>query len=247
MGQVYRDEFVWVLNKSAGVLSHPNPPERTGPNTLLTGPYDFERELYRLRRPGDRARQVWLVHRLDLDTSGLMLCALQQEAALALKGALYRHEVGKVYEALLLGMPREAEGEWRDRLDKTTELGRLEVRVRRGKPNAVTSYRVLRSFPRAGVTLVRLAPKTGRSHQLRVQAASRRLPIAGDARHGDFRANRFLAERVGVKRLFLHARQLEFLHPESGRHMSFTQELDTRLAESLERLEELRQPVPRRR
>jgi RluA family pseudouridine synthase len=244
--EVHRDEALWVLDKPAGILTHPNPPATQAANALLCGEYDPERELYRLRPPGGRARQVYLVHRLDLETSGLILCCFGAEAAAAVKEALYLREVEKEYRALLLGAPRPPEGEWSDRLEKRRRGGRVEVTaLRGGRPNAVSGYRLTRLFP-AGPALVSLSPRTGRTHQLRVQTAARGLPIAGDERYGDFRANRFLAEHIGLKRMFLHASRLELRHPGRGHRLKFTSELPRNLAEPLKLLEQLRERLPRR-
>lgn len=252
--EVHRDEVLWVLDKPPGVLSHPNPPARESKEStetsrsLLEAPYDSEREMFRLRPPGGRERQVYLLHRLDLETSGLILCAFEPGAAKKVKQALYRREVEKEYQALVLGAPRRHEGEWADHLEKTSRGGRVEVRVRpRGRPNAFSRFRVLRRFPGPGLALLALAPGSGRTHQLRVQAASRGLPIAGDDRYGDFTANRFLAEQVGLDRMFLHASGLTLLHPSSGERVSFRRDPGDALSAVLERLAGLAKRVPRRR
>jgi 23S rRNA-/tRNA-specific pseudouridylate synthase len=245
--EVYRDASIWVLAKPAGVLSHPNPPARQAPNALVRGVYDFKEERYRLGAEGG-GRDVFLVHRLDMDTSGLILCAFDAGAAAALKEALYRQELRKEYQALLLGVPEPAQGRWSDRLEKESRGSRVEVRAVRGgrEANAVTAYRVLKVFPASGLALAALEPLTGRTHQLRVQAARRGLAIAGDERYGDFRANRFLAEKVGLRRMFLHSSCLEFRHPRSGHRLCFRRGPDQRLAETLERVDELAEPPPRR-
>ncbi|MBN1443833.1 MAG: RluA family pseudouridine synthase [Planctomycetes bacterium] len=244
--EVFRDAVLWLLDKPAGVLSHPN---RSGSaaNALLRAPYDFSRELYRAEESGGRSRQVYLVHRLDLETSGLILCAFRPEAALALKEALHDREVQKEYLAVLLGtLPRD-EGEWEDRLEKRSGKGRADVSVQaKGRPNARSAFRILQRFPRAGATLAALRPSTGRTHQLRVQAASRGHPIAGDERYGDFAANRFLAREIGLKRMFLHAWRLEFRHPETRHLMKFQRDPSPRLSGPLERLSDLSRPIPRR-
>jgi len=244
--QIHRDDVLWVLDKPAGVLSHPNSPRGKAPNALLRGTYDFRRELYRLDVPGNKQRQVYLIHRLDQETSGLILCALDAEAAVALKEALFRQEVKKEYHALLLGSSVPPRGEWVDRLEKVSGRSRATVSVVRGKPNAVTHYARLETFEMQGASLVSLRPETGRTHQLRVQAGSRHHPIAGDERYGDFTANRFLATEIGLKRMFLHARRFELRHPSSGHILKLEVPLPRRLEASIEKLRELRRSVPRR-
>jgi len=111
--QIHRDGVLWVLDKPAGVLSHPNSPRGKAPNALLRGTYDLPRELYRLDVPGSKQRQVYLIHRLDQETSGLILCAFDADAAATLKEALLRQELHKEYCALLLGAPVSPRGSGR--------------------------------------------------------------------------------------------------------------------------------------
>jgi RluA family pseudouridine synthase len=245
--EVHRDEWIWVIDKPAGVLSHPNQPTRKASNALLKGEFNFEDESYTAELPGEGERKVWLLHRLDLDTSGLIVCAFDPEAAAVFKQALHEHEVEKAYKALLLSAPKPPFGCWSDCLARSARGGRVDVRVRSGrKANAETSYELERTFPGTGLALVRMMPHTGRTHQLRVQAAWHGVPVIGDPRYGDFEANRFLAEKIGLKRMFLHAWGLAFRHPITGHRLSFTQELSQRLRLPLERLERLGTKVPRR-
>ena len=236
--EVHRDAVLWVLDKPAGILSHPNPPGVRVPNALFRGAYDFERELYRFEAEGRRQRQVHLVHRLDLETSGLMLCTFSGHAAAKLKEALFHWEVTKEYRALVVGVPSPRRGEWADRLEKASKGGRATVTVRRGRPNARARYAVIKIFdgPGPGLALVSLWPESGRTHQLRVQAASRGTPIAGDERYGDFAANRRLAADIGLDRMFLHAHRVELRHPESGHLLKLEAPLPRRLVDVLSRL-----------
>jgi 23S rRNA pseudouridine1911/1915/1917 synthase len=249
--QVYGDDALWVLNKPAGVLSHPNPPARQSANALLRCGYDVESEAY-LTPAGDdprdgaaaeRPSRVFLIHRLDQDTSGLILCAFDEAAAATLKAALARREMHKRYLALVLGIPRVSEGTWRDCLQKRTRRGRAEVAVVKGRPNAMTRFRTLKVFAGACAALVELTPETGRTHQLRVQAASRKLPILGDDRYGDFAANRRAAELVGLRRMFLHAQGLELRHPVTGDKVAFDAALDESLAGCLTKVGQVRKPL----
>lgn len=209
--------------------------------------YDFDEEAYRLPASGGKTAKVYLVHRLDQETSGLILCTFQGEAAARLKEALFHHEVTKEYRALVLGMQSPAGGSWSDCLEKTSGGGRATVTARRGKANAVTRYAVLERYERPQVSMIALWPETGRTHQLRVQAALRGHPIAGDDRYGDFTANRFLASETGLKRMFLHAYRLEFRHPVTGHALKLQAPLPTRLLEPLAKVKSLTQRVPRRR
>jgi tRNA pseudouridine65 synthase len=252
--EVWRDEDVWVLDKPPGAISHPNPPAKRAANALLCAEYDYERELYRVRAPGEKGvRRIWLVHRLDRETSGLILCALSEDAAARMKEALERREVEKEYRALVLGNPgdrgREGlSGEWHDHLERSRREGRVEVEIIGGrKPNATTGYAVVKRLPTVGVSLLALTPREGRTHQLRVQCARHGHPIAGDDRYGDFTANRYLQGEVGLKRMFLVAHRLAFRHPRTGKRMSFEAKLRPELAAVLERLEASKKKVPRKK
>lgn len=240
--EVYRDDVLWVLDKPSGVVSHPNSPAKRSANALLRVDYDGETESYAFGR-----RQVFLVHRLDQDTSGLILCTFSGDAAATLKEDLYHCELEKEYRALVLAAPRPPFGDWRDCLVKESKRGRVEVRTKaRGDINAETSYELERSFPGTGLALLRLRPHTGRTHQLRVQTSRRNVPIIGDDRYGDFTANRFLREKIGLKCMFLHAARVELRHPTKGKRMTFTAPFSKRLTEPLEKLEALYTRVPKR-
>jgi RluA family pseudouridine synthase len=252
--EVWRDDDLWVLDKPPGVLSHPNPPATSAANSLLRADYDFDRELYRARGVGDAkgVQRVWLVHRLDRDTSGLILCAFTAEAAVHIKEALQRREVTKEYRALVLGIPGgpggdRLTGEWRDHLERSRRDGRVEVAVvRDSTPNATTRYEVIKRLPSVGVSLLALSPREGRTHQIRVQCARHGHPIAGDDRYGDFTANRYLQSEAGLARMFLVAHRLTLEHPRTGKHLSFEAELRPELAAVLAKLESSKKKVPRK-
>lgn len=244
--EIYRDAAIWALEKPPGILSHPNPPARRAENGILRVPYDQEDEVYRADPGSPGGPAVYLAHRLDQETSGLILCAFDPETAARLKEALYRREVLKEYRALVLGIPRPERGAWSDRLEKESRAGKLLVRARPGPPNAVVEYEIVRAFPRAGLSLLSLRPLTGRTHQLRVQTARRGLPIAGDERYGDFRANRFLAAEIGLERMFLHAARIELRHPRKRHLLKLSSPLPPRLEDALRRAAALAAPVPRR-
>ncbi len=246
VGEVHRDDALWVLDKPAGILSHPNPPSVKSSSALFRGEYDHDAECYVIRERGVEVGRIWLVHRLDLDTSGLMLATFCPEAAARLKEDLFNRELDKEYRALLLSAPRPPIGEWEDRLAKSTQGGRIEVRAKSGtKKNALTSYELLRTYPGTGIAMVSMRPHTGRTHQLRVQAAKHGVPVAGDERYGDFVANRFLRERIGLKYMFLHAWRLTLRHPRTGHRMTFQRDFSQRLSLPLEELETLQTRLPR--
>src|SRR5205085_1198828 len=143
----------------------------------------------------------------------------------------------------VLGIPPAVEGVWRDCLQKRSRRGRAEVACVKGRPNAVTRFRRVEVYEAAGAALLELSPETGRTHQLRVQAAARSLPIAGDDRYGDFAANRRAAELLGLRRMFLHAQGLELRHPTTGQTVHFTADLEKPLTDALARAGRLRKAL----
>lgn len=189
-----------AIDKAAGVVSHPNR-EKSSQNALLTVAYDHDEEAY-----CEGGTRWYLLNRLDAPTSGVILLAGNREIAQAVKLQFASHAVSKSYLAVVKGVPPRSRDTWRDCLQSTRRAGQLRTRTLRGKPNAQT-HMLLRergSGPPAR-SLLQLNPLTGRTHQLRVQCAGRRLPIIGDATYGDFEFNKVMRNRTGSSRLMLHS------------------------------------------
>lgn len=158
---------------------------------------------------------IFPIHRLDRPTSGVLVFALHESAARAMGKAFMEHRVEKEYRAIVRGYTPE-EG----------CIGKPLAKITTGEPQmAVTSFRSLATteapwavgrYPNARYSLVRLLPKTGRTHQLRRHLHSVAHPIIGDTRYGDGAHNRAFRENLGIQRLFLHARQLKIPHPRHG-------------------------------
>lgn len=190
-----------AVEKAVGVLSHPN--GRKGDRrALLRAEYDPDRECYTAG-----GREWFLLNRLDAPTSGILLLAERAPLAMAVREAFANHVVEKEYVALVRGPVRLRRETWRDHLLTGRCGGRLRTRAGRGPVNAETEARLLQTGngPPARA-LLSLRPLTGRTHQLRVQCASRRMPIIGDGTYGDFAFNRDFKRRLGVGRLLLHSR-----------------------------------------
>jgi tRNA pseudouridine65 synthase len=186
-----------ALYKPEGIMSHPN--EAGGhPKALLTCAYDLEFERFFWQ-----GGEFFLLHRLDSPTSGVILGSLEHGVAHAVKRAFLDNLVQKTYRALVFGAPSTSHATWTDRLEKR---GTGSVRVP-GQANAETTMRLVQTLELDGgiVSDLQLQPKTGKTHQLRVQAAARGLPMVGDATYGEFRWNREFARLYKHKRLFLHA------------------------------------------
>lgn len=205
---LFQDRDVLVLDKPAGMVVHPGAGHRTG--TLINALLHHVKDLQGVGgglRPG-------LVHRLDKDTSGLLVVAKNDAALQALQAAFKSREVQKVYLALVLGHP-PASGTF-DTLYGRHPRQRLKFssRVRVGK-QAVTHYQVLKELGIASLCRVHL--ETGRTHQIRVHFADAGYPLLGDGLYGTRASLR--PDLIG--RQALHAHRLAFAHPRSGRALEF--------------------------
>jgi 23S rRNA pseudouridine1911/1915/1917 synthase len=221
----YEDDRLLVVAKPAGLVVHPAPGHPTGTlvNALLGRPGTP------LARGGGGARPG-IVHRLDKDTSGLLLVAKDDAAQAALARDLAAHRVERAYLALVQGRLPEPSGTVDAPLGRHPR-DRQRMAVVPGGRRAVTHWRVLETFP--AVQLVELRLETGRTHQIRAHLAHLRHPLAGDRRYG---ADPALAARLGLGRPFLHAFRLSFRHPGDGRPVELTEPLPDDLQAVLDRL-----------
>jgi 23S rRNA-/tRNA-specific pseudouridylate synthase len=208
---------ILAFSKPAGVLSHPNEPDGEQ-RALLTCAYSMEEECFTWE--GGR---LWLLNRLDSATSGVILCAESQPLAQAVRQHFKSRQVSKTYNALVFGVPSVPTQLWRDRVAVSKVGG--QIRTSGGEGNIPCESGMQLLAKRGGsqpVSLLRLDPHTGRSHQLRVQCAQRKLPIVGDATYGNFPANRIFAQAQGTKRLFLHSLETRFQLEYQGRKYAFS-------------------------
>ncbi len=214
----YEDEHLVVVDKPAGLTVHPGAGESTG--TLAA-------QLLSLgARGGDDPDRPGIVHRLDKDTSGLLVASRSETAYDALQKAIRRRRIERHYLALVRGRPRSRTGRieapiGRDRRDPTRRgLDTDEPR------DAVTHYEALELLPEHAFLEIRL--ETGRTHQIRVHLAAIELPIAGDPLYG-------VRDDLGLTRQFLHAHRLRLSHPLTGDAIDVRSELPSDLAAALER------------
>jgi len=198
---LFEDEHLLALNKPSGLAVH-------GGSGVSFGVV----EQFRAQRP--QARFLELVHRLDRDTSGVLLLAKKRSALTALHSQLRAGQVQKIYLALVKGKWLNRKQSVRASLHKyVLASGERRVTVKAdGKP-AHTVFELQQAWRE--FSLLRAELKTGRTHQIRVHLAHLGFPIAGDDKYGDFELNKRLA-RMGLKRMFLHASSVSFEHPASG-------------------------------
>jgi 23S rRNA pseudouridine955/2504/2580 synthase len=218
---VFEDKALIVLNKPAGIAVH-------GGSGLNYGVIEAFRQL----RPD--AKDIELVHRLDRDTSGLLMIAKKRSMLRHLHEALRGDGVDKRYMALVRGSwPTSKKKVSAPLLKNNLRSGERMVEVNPEGKEALTEFRVLRRFGEFA-TLVEASPITGRTHQIRVHAKHAGHSIAGDSKYGDDDFTREVRE-LGGKRLFLHAYQLKIELPD-GQHLELEAEVDEMWAQTLERL-----------
>ncbi len=198
---VYEDDALLVVDKPSGVAVH-------GGSGVSYGVIES------LRAECPRAKLLELAHRLDRDTSGLLVIAKKRSALVELHRMLREGEAEKLYLALVKGAWEGGARELRERLHKyVTAGGERRVAVHGAGQAAATRVRPIAAA--GSCSLLELRLLTGRTHQIRVHLAHAGHPVLGDDKYGDFELNRALA-RQGVKRLLLHARRLAFAHPLTG-------------------------------
>ncbi len=204
---IYEDDAILALNKPAGIAVH-------GGSGVSFGVIE------QMRNARPQARFLELVHRLDRETSGVLLLAKKRSALTAMHEIMREGNSDKRYFALVLGQWKNARQHVRLPLHKfDTPQGEKRVVVREDGQAAHTVFALHKSWPpqneQLGFSLLEAQLKTGRTHQIRVHLSHLGFPIAGDDKYGDFARNKALAKQ-GLKRMFLHAYSIAFAHPLSG-------------------------------
>jgi 23S rRNA pseudouridine1911/1915/1917 synthase len=213
----YEDEHLLVVDKPAGLVVHPAPGHAQG--TLVHGLLALDVE------GGDEPDRPGIVHRLDRDTSGLLVVARSPEAHRRLQEMVRARDVTREYIALVVGRPRS----WRGTID--APIGRDRHDAQRHSLDtdtpreAITHFEVSELLPRHA--LLRVTLETGRTHQIRVHLGAIDLPVAGDPTYGR-------PSELGLERQFLHAARLAFEHPFTGEQVDVTSELPDDLRDALE-------------
>ncbi len=235
---VYEDEHLLVLDKPAGIVVHPAPgnPDRTLVNALIAHCGDSLAGIGGVRRPG-------IVHRLDKDTSGLMVIAKTEAAHRALAADFAARRITRAYQALVWGVPTPKSGAITGAIGRNPRDRKTMAVVATGKA-ATTRYRVLKNFGTAAA-LVECRLGSGRTHQIRVHLLSKGNPVMGDRVY----RGRHIAERLarlpaairaaaaGLGRQALHAYLLGFRHPASGEYREFKSALPREITDLLRKLE----------
>jgi 23S rRNA pseudouridine1911/1915/1917 synthase len=224
---LYEDSDLIVLNKPPGLVVHPAPGHADGTlvNALLFKCDDLQ-GVGGEQRPG-------IIHRLDRDTSGVMVVAKNQVAMDSLAAQFQDRRVHKAYVAVVAGIPNPSAGRIETLIGRSrTDRKKMSATPALGKP-AVTNYRLVEVL--GGFALVRLLIETGRTHQIRVQMAHIGCPVAGDAVYGSSRKQQWQAVG-GCERQMLHAETLSFIHPSSGNRVEFSAPIPPDMSEFIARL-----------
>jgi 23S rRNA pseudouridine1911/1915/1917 synthase len=212
---VYEDASLLVVDKPTGLVVHPAPGNRTGTlSQALVG-----------RAAGGDPERPGIVHRLDKETSGLLVVARNDDVLRALQAALQAREISRRYTALVVGQASSSSGTidaplGRDRRNPEN----ISIRADSERP-AITHFEVAEEI--GSRSLLHVSLETGRTHQIRVHLAAIGLPVCGDPQYG-------IENDLGLERQFLHASELSFRHPVSNEPMSFGSPLPPDLAAALE-------------
>ena len=234
---VYEDDDLAVINKPAGMMVHVGAgatEDKRNRGTLVNA---LLHHFARLSSVGGELRPG-IVHRLDKETSGLIVVAKNDEAHRKLAAQFARREVQKAYVALVHGRVKAERGTVSKGISRDpVRRIRMTTRLSSGR-QAITHYRVARRIETAfgKFTLLEVKIETGRTHQIRVHLASLGYPVVGDATYGAPRQVRGPAGAMSLRRNFLHAAQLELRHPRTGENMGLKSELPEELREFLAKL-----------
>ena len=213
-----------ALQKPPGIRTHPND-SRVDGRALLTCPYNLRSECYNWQSPVGDTMRLHLLNRLDSPTSGVLLAALNEDLAEEIRAHFAARRVQKRYFSIVEGSSLKGPRIWRDSLRITRARDKLRVYAGGGE-RVETEVRLLQAR-RLGppLLLLELRPRTGRTHQLRVQCAYRGYPVVGDATYGDLKLNRRIKLRLGTKRLFLHSNRIAFELRFKGKKVRFRAEV----------------------
>lgn len=234
---LFEDESLLVLNKPPGIVVHPAPGNWTGTlvNALL---HHFQTSGGTISTIGGKERPG-LVHRLDKETSGVMVITKTDTVHRALAAQFKHHTITRVYEALVWGVPKKGRGLIELAIGRDIK-DRKKFSPRTTSPKeSVTEYVVERRYGKAAAHVL-LYPRTGRTHQLRVHLASLGHPILGDHTYGGRKV--CTIDEVEIPRVMLHARTLAFTHPTTGKVADFTRVMPSDMERVMHALHQLTIP-----
>lgn len=239
----YNDYGLIAINKAANLMTHPNPPKKENANARIINPqagkspkkkegpamidakYNFEREYFSWENDEGKKMRLYLINRLDSPTSGVVLAASNEKIALCARKAFKEKTAQKIYYAICTNRTFDKFGEWRDYLKIKKTFDGLRAYASPQGLESFTKYSIEESDQNnLGLSLIKLEPITGRTHQLRVQCQARNMPILGDATYGNFEKNKYIRRRFGISRMFLHCKYTKIELDMDGEKIEFDAE-----------------------
>jgi len=210
---IYEDNDIIVVNKPKGIVVHPanGNPDGTLVNAIMSICKDSLSGIGGEIRPG-------IVHRIDKDTSGILIVAKNDKAHINLSEQIKNHEVQKTYIALVRGMVKENEATINMPIGRSTK-DRKKMAVDKNGKNAITHFKVIKRYPQNNCTLLEVQIETGRTHQIRVHLSQIGYPIIGDTVYSNGK------NEWGIQGQCLHAKSLKFKHPTTGKEMFLEAEI----------------------
>ena len=226
---LFEDNDIIVINKPKGMVVHPSAGHYSGTvvNALMYHCKDNLSGINGILRPG-------IVHRIDMDTSGIIVCAKSDAAHKSLSEQFKEHSISRTYEAICVGRLKSENGTISAPIGRNPNNRKLMAVNEKNGKSAVTHYKVLKDFNKYSYIQLRL--ETGRTHQIRVHMASIDHPLLGDIKYGG-KLSEFKLNKTAVESQTLHAKLLGFKHPVSGKYMEFSSELPEYFKEILCKLQ----------
>ncbi|MCD5382931.1 RluA family pseudouridine synthase [Candidatus Gracilibacteria bacterium] len=237
---IFEDEEILVADKPAGIAVHPGSNHPEGKTMICFAKYYLEK-----KNPGGD-NFIQLAHRLDADTSGVLLFAKKSETLRKINEMIKKRKVEKKYFALIKGEIREKSGKIICLVKRTDgKNGDKVILAKKGDKNALisqTNFKIIKTFSKKigdkieKFSLMDLNIKTGRMHQIRVHMKSKGTPLIMDQIYGDFKFNKIFQKEIGLKRHFLHSYFFEITHPTTGKKIKFKLKISDDLKKCLKNL-----------
>ncbi len=209
-----------AIDKPDGILSHPNKTKNN--RAVLTCNYDKNCSCYSWFDDNNNHKKLFLLNRIDSATSGLILATTNDELVKPIKELFFKQEVNKKYIAIVKGNASNSKKIWKDSVRVENKQGKLRAIIGAGKTALTHVDQIQYSNSVLNCSKLELLLKTGITHQLRIQCASRHIPIIGDELYGDFKFNKLIREKYNIKRLMLHSSEISLKFQFNNKNIKFS-------------------------